>query len=503
MQAGFASLCSQAAVSLVNNKGDVLAVLKDLASDQGMRALASAMLTASLTTGGLKLAGLDPKDAAKAAEAAKDGANTGQQVAGAAQAGQSLQDAITKVAITGGVQAGVGTALYGGNLGQNLLTSLRSAAVDSLGEKAANEIGAAAARNDLDYVTHKIAHAALGGAMAAADGKDAASGAIGGVVGEIAAQELSRVLTEKLDSGTITPKEVGAWMDRGVDVSKLAAGLVAAAVGADVNTAAHTGGNAAQNNCWKTLLGALYAAVIGKGDLVGGLAAIGRGDDPISKAINGLIVGGVSLAASKYPDETKSMLNLLSKAAGFIEAKVTYYDQATGGYVSAAWSSLTPTQQQAIIGAVTIVTLDADAIKKVAGLKQTATEMKYAEQAASAARRAEAAIVLPKEIVALSEANIRNSGITVLGSYPGYIGKATGNNASYFNIGNAWNTLTREERWAANAHFLDVISANGDRVYLSTNIKNIDQGSYLWREVNYLINSKGYKPTANGMGLVK
>ncbi|WP_407656597.1 hypothetical protein [Humidesulfovibrio mexicanus] len=55
--------------------------------------------------------------------------------------------------------------------------------MDALGAKAANEIGAAAKAGDLDYVTHKIAHAALGGAMAAADGKDAASGALGAVVG--------------------------------------------------------------------------------------------------------------------------------------------------------------------------------------------------------------------------------------------------------------------------------------------------------------------------------
>jgi len=58
VQGGFASLCSQAAVGLVNNKGDVLSTLKGLASDQGVRALASAMLTASLTTGAMDLAGL-------------------------------------------------------------------------------------------------------------------------------------------------------------------------------------------------------------------------------------------------------------------------------------------------------------------------------------------------------------------------------------------------------------------------------------------------------------
>lgn len=167
-EAGFASLCSQAAVGLVNNKGDVFATLQGLASDQAMRALASAMLTASLTTGvNAELAKIDGvKEAVKA---------TG-------WAGQAAQSTL----VTGTVQAGVGTALYGGDLGQNLLTSLRGAAVDALGAEAAGKIGAAFKDGKIDKTAQLIAHAALGGAMAAADGKDAASGAVGAVVGEVA-----------------------------------------------------------------------------------------------------------------------------------------------------------------------------------------------------------------------------------------------------------------------------------------------------------------------------
>jgi len=84
--------------------------------------------------------------------------------------------------------------------------------------------------------------------MAAADGKDAASGALGAVVGEITAQELSRVLKGKLQSGDITQQDVESWMDRGVDIAKLTAGMAAAIAGGDVNTAAQTGGNAAEHN---------------------------------------------------------------------------------------------------------------------------------------------------------------------------------------------------------------------------------------------------------------
>lgn len=86
--------------------------------------------------------------------------------------------------------------------------------------------------------------------MAAADGKDAASGALGGVVGEVAAEALSKDLKNKIFTGKIEPQDIQSWVNLGVDLSKLAAGLAAAATGGDVNTAAQTGGNAAQNNAF-------------------------------------------------------------------------------------------------------------------------------------------------------------------------------------------------------------------------------------------------------------
>jgi hypothetical protein len=454
---------------------------KDL---QAMRALASAMLTASLTTGAMDLAGL--KDLSQATNAR-----------------EYIERVAQESVIKGGVQAGVGTTLYGGDLGQNLLNGLRDSAVDTLGADLATQIGEAARNNKLDDVSRMIAHAALGGAMAAADGKDAASGALGAVVGEITADALGRELKEKLNNGSMTAKDVESWIGRGVDISKLAAGIAAAAAGLDVNTAAQTGGNAAQNNSLKSLLTAIYVVIIGKGNLIDGLASIGRGDDPLSKALNGAIVGGVKLAADAYPQETQFVLELLGKAGGLVDATVTYFDKKSGGYISTTWSSIPKDDRDAILGLVTVVTLDTNAIKKVAGLKQTAVGVKQAEYAASAARKAETVAALPKEIVALSEANIRNSGITVLGSYPGYIEKATANNASYFSIGKAWDKLTDAQREAANFHFLDIISSRGDKVYLSTNVKNVIENTALWKEIQYLTTQKGYKIGKGGMVLHK
>ena len=110
--------------------------------------------------------------------------------------------------------------------------------------------------------------------------------------------------------------------------------------------------------------------------------------------------------------------------------------------------------------------------------------------------------VLPKSVIELSEANIRNSGITVLGSYPGYIDKATKNNASYFNIGNAWSSLSVAQQEAANYHFLDIIAKKGDTIYLSTHINNIIPKSSLAKEIKYLTDNYGYK-IVNGLKLQK
>jgi RHS repeat-associated protein len=94
---------------------------------------------------------------------------------------------------------------------------------------------------------------------------------------------------------------------------------------------------------------------------------------------------------------------------------------------------------------------------------------------------------------ALSEANITQSGRTVLGHYDtGYIEKVQRMGASYFDIGDAWNTLTPAERSLANRHFLDEIAAAGDQVYLSLTKTKIRPGSALADEIQYLTSEHGY-----------
>ena len=99
----------------------------------------------------------------------------------------------------------------------------------------------------------------------------------------------------------------------------------------------------------------------------------------------------------------------------------------------------------------------------------------------------------PKKIAELAEANITNSGETVLGHFPGYIDKAKANGASFFDIGDVWNLLTPTQRWAANTHFLDKIASRGDQVLLSLPKSKVRPDSYLAKEIQYMINEKGFR----------
>jgi hypothetical protein len=84
---------------------------------------------------------------------------------------------------------------------------------------------------------------------------------------------------------------------------------------------------------------------------------------------------------------------------------------------------------------------------------------------------------------------------TVLGRYkdqPNYIDKANARRASYFDIGDAWKSLSETQRTAANDHFLDVIAGRGDRVLLSTPKYDIPSGTSLAHEIQYLTQEKGY-----------
>jgi hypothetical protein len=77
--------------------------------------------------------------------------------------------------------------------------------------------------------------------------------------------------------------------------------------------------------------------------------------------------------------------------------------------------------------------------------------------------------------------------------YTNYIDKAQQRGASYFDIGDAWDSLSPVQRTKANMHFLDVVGGRGDKVLLSVPKSEIIPGSSLDAEIQYLQKSYNYR----------
>ncbi|ORB72754.1 putative alpha/beta hydrolase [Mycobacterium scrofulaceum] len=102
------------------------------------------------------------------------------------------------------------------------------------------------------------------------------------------------------------------------------------------------------------------------------------------------------------------------------------------------------------------------------------------------------------ELRALSEQHLTGSGETVLGPFkpptggPSYIDVAQQHGASYFDLGEAWNSLSPTERLAANQHVLDVAIANQDKINLSVPFYRVNPNTFTGAELRYL-EAHGYR----------
>jgi hypothetical protein len=92
----------------------------------------------------------------------------------------------------------------------------------------------------------------------------------------------------------------------------------------------------------------------------------------------------------------------------------------------------------------------------------------------------------------VSDQNLTGRGETVLGPFnnpmggSSYVDLARDRGASYFDIGDAWNSYTQTQRLAANQHVLDIASGNGDTIKLSIPVDMVPDGSYTAAELRYL-----------------
>lgn len=209
--AAFASLASQASVSLINNKGDVGKTLKELGRSSTVKNLVVAAATA----------GVADKIGASALNNVSD---------------KQWVNNLTVNLSNAGSAALINTAVNGGSLKDNLEANILAALVNTAHGEAASKIK----QLDQHYIAHKIAHAVAGCAAAAANKGKCQDGAIGAAVGEI----VGEALTNGKNPATLTAKE----REQILAYSKLVAGTVSGVVGGDVNTAANAAAVAVENN---------------------------------------------------------------------------------------------------------------------------------------------------------------------------------------------------------------------------------------------------------------
>lgn len=209
--AAFASLASQASVSLINNKGDVGKTLKELGRSSTVKNLVVAAATA----------GVADKIGASALNNVSD---------------KQWINNLTVNLANAGSAALINTAVNGGSLKDNLEANILAALVNTAHGEAASKIK----QLDQHYITHKIAHAIAGCAAAAANKGKCQDGAIGAAVGEI----VGEALTNGKNPATLTAKE----REQVIAYSKLIAGTAAAVAGGDADAAAKAAAVAVENN---------------------------------------------------------------------------------------------------------------------------------------------------------------------------------------------------------------------------------------------------------------
>jgi len=217
LTAGFTTLASQASVALINNKGDIGKTLNDMGQSSNVRALAAAMATAGALRGLNDALGFPPDMNPKTA---------------------SFNQLLAKNVIDNVASATISHAINGGDLKQQLEQSLKTAFIDTSAAKGANWIGDMWQKDKINDFTHKLTHALAGCAAGEAKAHDCSSGALGAVVGEIAAEAFAP------NDGTLTAQQ----KTNAINFAKTMAGVAAALTGGDVNLAAAAGANAAENN---------------------------------------------------------------------------------------------------------------------------------------------------------------------------------------------------------------------------------------------------------------
>ncbi len=227
LNAGFTAAASQAAVTLANNKGDISKTLSDMGKSDSIKNI----ITSAVTAGALQ--NINP-------DWMKQLSNTGQ-----------FTDKAVINLTNAAVSATIKTAIQGGSYEANLTASLKTAGVDTVAGWAASNIGQGYKNGDGalselqgQYIAHKVAHALVGCASAAAKDTSCAAGAMGGAVGEAFAEMYGQNKYGTADGATLTAEQ----QQEVLNMSKLVTAAVAGLTGKDAQAAVDAAQNAVVNN---------------------------------------------------------------------------------------------------------------------------------------------------------------------------------------------------------------------------------------------------------------
>jgi filamentous hemagglutinin len=227
VQAGIANIAGQASVSLINNSGDIGAVLNDLGSRQGVRSLLTSMATAG----------------------AVQGLNTSLGIEGWTTAnGASPMQVLGRNVLDGAAAAVIRTAANGGSLQDNLAEGLANGLLNTAASESAGWIGANGPNGagSLNAFTAEVAHAiagcAVGAGRAIGGGYDSGSGCSAGAIGSMVGH---------LAGNAYNPTNDPAYAEQTIAFAQLMAGIAGALAGgnqAGADIAAVAGANAVENN---------------------------------------------------------------------------------------------------------------------------------------------------------------------------------------------------------------------------------------------------------------
>ena len=213
--AAFASLASQASVSLINNKGNIGKTLEELGRSSTVKNLVVAAATAGVAN----------------------------KIGASSLANVSETPWINNMNVNlanAGSAALINTAVSGGSLKDSLEANILAALVNTAHGEAASKIKGL----DQHYIAHKIAHAVAGCAAAAANKGKCQDGAIGAVVGEI----VGEALVKNTDFSGMTASEIEKAKANITAYAKLVAGATVGVTGGNVDVAANASETAVKNN---------------------------------------------------------------------------------------------------------------------------------------------------------------------------------------------------------------------------------------------------------------